>query len=268
MLARAVLLLAAACSLAEAQEDPREIVRRAVQQMQQDLIATRHYDFLQRSETRELDSAGHEKSHKILLYEVTMLEGSPYRRLVGRDDRPVSDEEAHQEQAKLEDAAAQRKKETPAERQRRIADWEARRQRDREPIAELPEAFDFKMAGHALIAGRDAWVIEATPRPEFHGRTRISKLFPKFRGKLWVDRASYQWLKTEAEVTDNVWWGFFVARLNKGARLSLEITQVDGGEWLPRHFKIDASARVALVKSIHIQLDTTYSNYRKLSAPR
>ncbi|HVN02905.1 MAG TPA: hypothetical protein VMT86_00735 [Bryobacteraceae bacterium] len=261
--ARAILLLAAACGLACAQ-DPREIARRGVQQMEKSLLATRDYDFEQRSETREFDSAGRVKSHKIVLYEINMIEGTPYRRVVGRDDRPVSAEEARQEQAKLDEAAAQRKKETPAERQRRVADWEARRQRDREPIAEIPEAFDFRIAGHAPLAGRDTWVIEATPRPGFHGRTRISKLFSKFRGKVWIDTASYQWLQTEAEVADNIWWGLFFARLSKGARLDFQMTPVNGGVWLPGHFRIEASARVALVKAIHIELDTTYSNYRKL----
>ncbi len=75
---RVLLFLAAAASLAA--QDPREIVRRSVQLMGHDLAITRNYTFLERSETRELDSNARVKTHKIMLYDVTMLEGSPYRR--------------------------------------------------------------------------------------------------------------------------------------------------------------------------------------------
>src|SRR5579871_3145230 len=132
---RALLLALTAVSLLYAQ-DPREIVRKSVQLMDRNLAAERNYTFLERSETREFDSDGHVKSHKILLYDVTLLEGSPYRRLVGRDDHGLTRDEERAEQQKLDDSIAQRKKETPAERAKRIADYEKRRRKEREPIAE------------------------------------------------------------------------------------------------------------------------------------
>ncbi len=102
---RAVLFLALASSLAAA-PDAREIVRRSVQLMDRNLTVARNYTFLERSETRELDSDGHVKTRKILAYDVTMLEGSPYRRLVGKDDHGLSPEEERIEQKKLDDSIA------------------------------------------------------------------------------------------------------------------------------------------------------------------
>ena len=259
---RAVLFLAAACTLAAAQ-DPREIVRRSVQLMDHNLAIARNYTFLERSETRELDSGAHVKTRKILLYDVTMLEGSPYRRLVGKDDHPLSPEEERTEQKKLAESIAQRRKETAAERARRIADWEKKREREREPLAEVPDAFDFRIAGDAQIDGRDAWIVEGTPRPGYRARSSLAKLFPKFRGKLWIDKADYQWVKTEAEVIDNISWGLFVARLSKGARLDVQMTRVNDEVWLPKRIEAKASARVALVKKYNIEADTSFSNYRK-----
>jgi hypothetical protein len=257
-----VLLLAAACTLTAAQ-DPREIVRRSVQLMDQNMAIARNYTFLERSETRELDSDAHVKTRKILLYDVTILEGSPYRRLVGKDDHPLSPEEERVERKKLADSIAQRRKETPAERARRIADWEKKRQREREPLDELPDAFNFQMAGEGQIDGRDAWIIDATPRSGYRGRSAMAKLFPKFRGKLWIDKADYQWVKTEAEATDNISWGLFIARLSKGARLDIQMTRVNDEVWLPKRIEAKASARLALVKKYRIESDTSFSNYRK-----
>jgi len=257
-----VLLLAAACTLTAAQ-DPREIVRRSVQLMDQNMAIARNYTFLERSETRELDSDAHVKTRKILLYDVTILEGSPYRRLVGKDDHPLSPEEERVERKKLADSIAQRRKETPAERARRIADWEKKRQREREPLDELPDAFNFQMAGEGQIDGRDAWIIDATPRSGYRGRSAMAKLFPKFRGKLWIDKTDYQWVKTEAEATDNISWGLFIARLSKGARLDIQMTRVNDEVWLPKRIEAKASARLALVKKYRIESDTSFSNYRK-----
>jgi len=259
---RAVLLLAAACSLATAQV-AHEIVRRSIELMNHNLAMARNYTFLERAETRELDADAHVKTHKILLYDVTMLEGSPYRRLVGKDDHGLSPEEERIEQKKLDDSIAQRQRETPAERARRIAEWEKRQQRQREPLDEVPDAFDFRITGQGQIDGRDAWIIEGTPRPGYHARSSFARLFPKFRGRLWIDKADYQWVKTEAEVINNISWGLFVARLNKGARLDIEMTRVNDEVWLPKHIAAKVSARLALVKNYRIESDTSFSNYRK-----
>src|SRR5580658_1191627 len=155
---RAVLLLAAACTLTAAQ-DPREIVRRSVQLMDHNLAIARNYTFLERAETRELDADAHVKTHKILLYDVTLLEGSPYRRLVGKDDHPLSPEEERGEEKKLQVSIAERRKETPDQHARRIAEWEKKRQREREPLDEIPDGFDFRLAGEEQMDGRDVWVI-------------------------------------------------------------------------------------------------------------
>ena len=258
-----VALSALAVAGLAGEPDPREIVRRSVQQMDHNLAAARNYTFLERSETRELDSAVHVKTRKILLYDVTMLEGSPYRRLVGKDDHSLSPDEQRIEQAKLAESIAERRKERPEARARRIAEWERKRQREREPVDEVPDAFNFRIAGEESIGGRTAWILEGTPRPGYRAHSTIARLFPKFRGRIWIDKADYQWVKTEAEATDNISWGLFIARLAKGARVEIEMTRVNDEVWLPKHIAAKASARLALVKRYNIETDTTYSNYRK-----
>jgi hypothetical protein len=262
---RVLLFLAAACSLAGA-ADPREIVRRAVERMDENLAVARNYTFLERSETRELDSDGHVKTRKIMLYDVTLLEGSPYRRLVGKDDHPLSPEEERAEEKRLQASIADRRKETPEQHARRIAEWEKKRQREREPLDEIPDGFDFRLAGEERMEGRDVWVIEATARPGYHARSNLAKLFPKFRGKLWIDKADQQWVKTEAEVIDSISFGWFVARLGKGARLEVKMTRVNGEVWLPQRIEARGSARLVLARNLRVEVETSFSNYRKFQA--
>lgn len=255
----------ATCRGATAQ-DPREIVRRSVLLLDHNLAIARNYTFLERADTRELDADAHVKNRKLRLYDVTLLEGSPYRRLVGKDDHPVSPDEERIEAKKLQDSIDQRRKETPGQRAKRIAEWEKRRKQEREPLLEIPDAFDFRLAGEEPLEGRPAWVIEATPRAGYRARTNIGKLFPKFRGKLWIDKADNQWAKTSAEVTGNIWFGLLLARLSKGGRLEVEMTRVNDEVWLPKRIEARAAARVALVKTLRIESETTYSNYRKFQS--
>jgi len=258
-------LLLAACSLqaAFASDDPREIVRRSVQLMDQNLVRAHDYTFLEHAETKELDSKGQVKSHKNLLYDVTMLEGSPYRRLVGKDDHPLSPEEERIEQKKLQDSIAERRRETPAQRTKRVAEWERKRLREREPLDEIPDAFNFRIVGDGQVSGRDAWIIEGTPRPGYHARSNLAKLFSKFHGKLWIDKADHQWVRTEAEIMDNISLGLFIARLGKGSRLTLEMTRINDEVWLPKRIEAKFSARLALVKAYRVESDTRFSQYRK-----
>src|SRR5262249_54334184 len=83
-------------------QDARDIIRRSIQLDQRNNEAARNYTFLQRQLERQFDGAGKVKDEKLRTWDVTMQEGSPYRRLVARNDQPISAEEVQNEQAKLQ----------------------------------------------------------------------------------------------------------------------------------------------------------------------
>ena len=68
------------------------------------------------------------------------------------------------------------------------------------------------------------------------------------------------------EVIDTISFGWFVARLGKGARLRFEQVRVNQEVWLPSHIGVAASARVALLKRYSVEQDITYKRYRKFQA--
>src|ERR1051326_5490252 len=134
-----------------AAQDAREIVRRATELDRTNAIAARNYTFLQRQEKRETDSAGKVKNVESETWDVTLLEGSPYRRLVARNDPPLSAKEQSKEEEKRRASNEQRRKETPEQRQNRIAEWDHHQQQRREPMKELPEAFSFTLVKEEAI---------------------------------------------------------------------------------------------------------------------
>jgi len=260
---RVVIAVAFAGIAAAETPDAHEIVQRSVAAMEGNWKIARNYTFLEREEERQLDSEGRVKSKEVKTYDITLLEGSPYMRLTERDDHPLPPADEKKEREKLEKSIAERQKETPAERQRRIDDYEKRRQRQRETMQEVAEAFDFHLAGQDRIDGRDVWILDATPRPGYNPRSRDAKILPHVRGKLWIDQRTYHWVKLEAEVIDTVSWGLFLVRLDRGARIWFEQTLVNNEVWLPKRVSITASARLGVFKKIRVEEDTTFRNFRK-----
>lgn len=255
--------LALALHVDGADDNAREIVRRAVARSERNSQAPLNYTYLQRDEMRELDSAGRVKKRTIETWDVTPLEGSPYRRLVARDDRPLSPEEQKTEDEKLRASNEQRRKETPQQRARRLADWQRRRDRQRQPVKELPDAFNFTLLGEEQIDGRPVYRIDALPKPGYKPKSQLANFFPKVRLRLWIDATDYEGAKVEMETLGPISFGGFLLRLSKGTRLTIEQTRVNDEVWLPKHVSLIAQARILLLKGFNRDLDFTFSGYKK-----
>jgi hypothetical protein len=244
-------------------QDPREIVRRSVEIDRQNLEIARNYTYLERREDRELDGSGKVKNTEVQTSDVTLLEGSSYRRLVARNDRPLSSREQQREEDKLRKSIEERRAETAEQRARRIADWERRRQRQRDPLKELPDAFDFRLAGEEALASGEVYVIDAMPKPGYKPQTPSAAYFPKVKARLWIDKDDYHWAKVELETLDTISFGGFLVRLAKGTRLIVEQAHVNQEVWLLKGVTLRASARIALIKSVHEELILTFTDYKK-----
>src|SRR6266542_1189564 len=85
---RSLILVAPLAAIFAAAPDPADIVRRSISAENENAKRARNYTFLQRTEDRDVDGKGQVKSKRSKTHDVTMLEGSAYRRLVERDDRP------------------------------------------------------------------------------------------------------------------------------------------------------------------------------------
>jgi len=224
-----------------------------------------NYTFLERTETRELASDGQVKSHSSKTYDITIVEGSAYRRLVKRNDQPLPPAEERKEQEKLQKNIEKRRHESASKRADRMAEVERQRVYDRAIVQEIPDAYDFTLLGEETVGGRKAFLIEAIPKPGYKWRERRARMLANFRGRFWIDEAEYQWVKGEAETIGPITFGWFLARLWPGSRIDFSATRVNDEVWLPAHFQVKATARVGL-KKFNTEIEVAYSDYRKFQA--
>lgn len=262
---RLLFFIAAAAGLAGllAAEDAREIVRKSVELDQTNWQRMKDYTWMARATERHFDSAGKVKSTEGSAWETVILDGEPYRRMLERDGHALAPAEQKKEEEKLDKAAAKMARETPEEKQRRLADFETRRRKEREFLREIPDAYDLRIEGDAQVDGHHVWVIAGTPKAGYHARDRDAKALLKIRGKIWVDQSNYQWVRVEAETMETIAFGLFLARLNPGATLVFEQTPAADDLWVPKRLYMKGAGRVGLIKKISMDEEITWRNYRK-----
>jgi hypothetical protein len=246
-------------------QDPVELVRRSIAQDQLGWVRMKDYTWQAQSVEKHLDSHGKVVSTKREAWETLILEGQPFRRTLQRDGKPVSEEEQRSEQKKLDKETRKLSSETPAEKQRRLEEAEKRRRREFAFLSELPELFDLKFEGDSIVDGRPVWVVSGVPRPGATAKSSDARMLLKVRGRVWIDKTSYQWARVEAETIDTISWGLFLARLNPGAKLVFEQTEVAPDLWFPRRLHLIGSGRVGLVKRLAREEEVEWRNYRKFS---
>lgn len=265
-------LLIAACwvlpLLADGQPQsntPQEMVRRAIAAYTHDNAAQRLYTYLQRDDVRMLDGSGSLKRRDLNTYDVTLLEGSPYRRLVKRNDQPLAAAEEKQQQEKLQRNIEQRRSERPEQRRERIADWERKRQERQGDLSEVPNAFDFHLAGEDVVDGIPVWIVDGAPHAGYKPKSKSSSYFVKMRGRIWIAKADYHPVKIDAVTLDTISIGAFLLRIAQGGHIGIEFSRVNNDVWLPKHASITGSARILLIKGLQLDADYTFSDYKRFS---
>jgi hypothetical protein len=234
--------------------DINTIIQRSVQANEADWKANPEYDWTE----RDLQPGGGTKTFQELI-----IFGSPYGRLIAVNGEPLSEVQQQKEQQKLDAEIAKRRSETPEERRQRIAAYEKEREHEHVMMAQLTQAFNFQLIGEQRFDSYDVYVLSATPKPQYEPPNMQSQALKGMRGKLWIDKATFQWVKVAAQVVKPVSIEGFLAKVLPGTRFELEKTPVAPGIWLPKHYSMRSQARVLFFFSHKGRDDETYWNYHR-----
>ncbi len=254
-----LLLVALGAPAQQPALDPLEIVRRSVERDWTDFESRKNYTYQEHSEFRQYGRNGKTASVRSETNEILILGGRPYERLTARDDKPLSAREERREQAKLDKELAKRQHESAAERAR----YEKERTEERAFIREIPDAFTFRLVKTDTVSNQPAWVIEAQPKPGYHALHAQARDFAKVRATIWIEQATYHWVKVDADVLSTISVGFGLLRVAPGSSMHFEQTRVNDEIWLPSSMLVRFQARLALLKVLRGEYDIRYSGYRK-----
>jgi hypothetical protein len=245
------------------QEQIRDLIREAAEKDMQNDKKQRDYTYIQREEEHKLDGKDQVKSSESKTYEIMVLYEEPVRKLIAKDDKPLSESDAGKEDEKVQKVIEKRKNESDNDRQKRLEKQNKEQEEGRQFVKEIADAYNFRFVGEENLEGRKALVIDADPRPGYEPHMKDAKFLPKFHFRVWVDEAEKQWVKLDIQCIDTVSVGLFLLRLHKGSNIQIEQVRVNDEVWLPRHVALKLDARLALLKGLNISEDVTFSDYKK-----
>ena len=236
-----------------------EIVQRSTQETTASWNQTPNYSFVERDAESK-----HGGPPSVKTYEVLQIDGSPYNRLMAVGDQPLSTSEQQAEDRKLRNEIQKRERESERERTKRVERYLKGQSQDRALLNGMMDAFEFKLVGREVLAGRDCWVLEANPKPGYQPNSRETKVLAGMRGRFWIDQASGNWVKVEAEVFQTVTIAGFFAKVRPGTQFLLEQAPIAGGVWLPKRFNTHVTASAFGFINADSVDDETYSEYRPM----
>ncbi|MBI3209602.1 MAG: hypothetical protein HYZ37_11980 [Candidatus Solibacter usitatus] len=240
-------------------EENRQIVRKAVQLYEKGFENNTKFFYQRRREVSEFESGGRVKSKSSTTVRREAYEGLVVQRVVARNDQPLSPEEQAKQQERIKtDVAAFRSRgpQTAAARKRGANE-------EMQLMKEFPEAFDFTRIANESVNGRPTDVYDFQPRPGYSPKSFKFKMFEKVKGRMWIDAASGEMARVDAEAFDTISVGFgILGKVGKGATFSMVRQEAAPGLWVMEHQRMKIEVRVMLVKSIRQEEDLRFSDYK------
>jgi len=252
--------------------DQESFLKETRKHLQTDSTLQSSYVYVETRREQKLDKQGRISEGSVKVFE--SYPGLPgearWERLIAEDGRPVpADELAKQDRERQTKATAMARRlseDGPKERGRQEREYQkTRRERD-DAVNDIYTVFDIRMIGRERIEGYDTIAFSLTPKADAKPRTTEGRQMQHFKVQAWISESDYELVKLDAEAIDTLSFGLGVlARLHKGARLSLLRRKINGEVWLPAVASYSGSARVSLIFTLRRAGSSEYSGYRKYS---
>ena len=178
-------------------------------------------------------------------FEVTPLpDGGVSRTLVARDGQPVKGGETTRSRPRA-------------------------RTSTRSAVADTADALDLVLDHRERVNGREVIVVTFTPRPGAQPESREGRLARLFHGKIFVDELDAEVVRVEATAIDDITYGLgVVARVNRGATVTLVRERVDADTWLPTSIRLSGDGRAMLLRKLRVDHLIEWFDYRRAPSAR
>jgi hypothetical protein len=240
------------------------LVARAILNQHKDDAALDEYERTERITTRGAAGATHEAITRVVPHGIT---GS-FRVQLERDSMPTDAQALERQWRNVQQTMA-----TYADVNNPLVriDQEkaARQNHEFDQLKDaIGMAFEFHWVGRVTRDNRTLIELSFDPDPSYKPSLRYSNLFQHVRGTAWIDESSGQVTKVEAELFDDVSFGAgIIAKLYRGAKLTVDQAEIAPGVWLPTVYDVDLDGRKFLF-SLSMHQKIAVSAYRRIGTPQ
>ena len=185
---------------------------------------------------------------------------------VGSDGKPVDPAAYRAELEKLERSLVWATEDGRA--QHDAYEKIAKKQKERSDLIDATRvAFLYTFIAREPRGDRMLLKYSMVPNPAYKATSRATSIFAKVRGYVWIDDDAAQLARAEVEVTDDISFGAFLARVYKGSHLVQERYEMAPGLWFATYSQYDFEGRRLFI-SFGIHEHTFYSQYRRIGPPK
>jgi hypothetical protein len=153
------------------------------------------------------------------------------------------------------------------ERTRQDREKAEHRRRERTDMEDaIGKAFRFRWIGRESDGNHTIIELAFEPEPDFRSTVRFANVYAHVRGTVWLDEASSQVVKLEAQLNDDVSFYGVLARVYRGGKFVTEQVEVAPDVWLPSRVAFDFEGRkLVFPEAIHEHVEM--SQYRRIGPP-
>lgn len=253
-------ILGASLVRADTTAEDRQVIEKAMDLLVKGGDTPQKFLYLRRREVTEFDGDGKVKTRQSTTTRRETRDGIPVMRVVARNDTPLSAEEQKRDEETIQAQLAQlrsRPQPPPYKTEPRKPGDEAAFMR------EFVNALDYRRKAPETIEGRRAGVFTFEPKPGYRPSSLKFKVFEKMKGTLWIDQATGEVIRGEAEMFDDVNVGFgLLGKVGKGTTFTMVRREAAPAMWVPVVQRIRFQARVMLVKSFRQEIDLRWTEYQ------
>jgi len=244
--------------------EPSKLLGRVISNQKKDEAALDVYERIERLETRKNPKQAAPASVKItrVIPSGTGMDKIP----VNADGNPP-DAAAYRAQLEgLEHALALIVNDSRS--QRAALERYAKKRKDRDDLIDATRnAFLFTFVAREPRGDRLLAKYEMAPNPAFKPTSRLTSIFTKVHGYVWIDEEAAELARVEGDVTEDISIGLFLGKIYKGSHFMQERYEVHQGLWQPSFSQYDFDGR-KLFSGFSMHERTFYSNYRYIGPPK
>jgi hypothetical protein len=240
-------------TLPEASEVTRRMIERSRAVAQADRT---EYTYQKRSLLERLDADGHSLKSEEKIYQVTLIGGFPFKRLIKIQGRELSPEELKAEDTKDRKF---RQKFVSAD----LNNPDVRKEGLVTP--ELLDRYQFVVEKRVILSNRPTLVLRFRPKEgKLPSRTIEDKLLNPMAGRLWIDERDADTARLEVSLVEPVYLGWFglLGSLTQ-CDLTLERQRMPDGVWINTKQALLIECR-KLIATMRFRTTDESSGFKKL----
>jgi len=224
--------------------------------------ATENYTYHLHRVQETVDGKGSVKKTETSDSESLTVQGVRVNRLVARDGKPLTPEEATKESERIDKQVAKVK-----ERRAKLAEKDRAtdaRGNDVITASRFLELGTFSNERRGELNGRPTILVDYAGDPKAKTRNPAENAVRDLVGTVWIDEADRTLVRAEGHfLNDFKVLGGLAFDIRKGTKFSFSTKKINGEAWLPEQIDADGHIRALLFVAFTGRFHLTASDYRK-----